>query len=122
MPIASKKPHPEVPSPPAAELARCPAPTPATVGRRLWIRGDLTLGSGSRIRRTGTVYGLSEASAARGPRDRSGRRLRPVADRPARRRHRLAPAMIREGRLEALDRPSKMALRRGHVFAKRRLP
>ncbi len=30
--------------------------------------------------------------------------------------------MIREGRLEALDRPSKMALHRGHVFAKRRLP
>jgi hypothetical protein len=30
--------------------------------------------------------------------------------------------MISEGRLEALDRPSKMPLHRGHVFAKRRLP
>jgi hypothetical protein len=30
--------------------------------------------------------------------------------------------MIREGRLEALDRLTKMSLRRGHVFAKRRLP
>jgi len=30
--------------------------------------------------------------------------------------------MIRESRLEVLDRLRKMALRRGHVFAKRRLP
>jgi hypothetical protein len=30
--------------------------------------------------------------------------------------------MIREGRLEALDRLRKMSLHRGHVFAKRRLP
>jgi hypothetical protein len=44
MPIASKKPHPEVPSPPAAKLARSPAPTPAAAGRRLWIRGRSDIG------------------------------------------------------------------------------
>jgi hypothetical protein len=44
MPIASKKPHPQVPSPPAPELARRPAPTPATAGRRLWIRGRSDMG------------------------------------------------------------------------------
>jgi hypothetical protein len=30
--------------------------------------------------------------------------------------------MIRQGRLEAVDRLRKMVLCRGHVFAKRRLP
>ena len=44
MPIASKKPHLQVRPRPSAELARRPVPTPATEGRRLWIRGRSDIG------------------------------------------------------------------------------
>jgi hypothetical protein len=113
---------PKVPSPPAGELARCPAPTPATVGRRLWIRGRPDIGLW--VAHTARADGLW---ALRGfGRSRPLRSIGPPASPDCR-----SPGSAtqwaracddREGRLKALDRPSKMALRRGHVFAKRRLP
>jgi hypothetical protein len=124
MPIASKKPHPQVPSPPAAELARRPASTPATAGRRLWIRGRSDMGLW--VAHTAHADGLW---ALRGfDRARPLRSIWPPASPDCRspgsatQWARACHAMIREGRVEALDRLRKMALRRGHVFAKRRLP
>ena len=119
MPIASKKPQPQVPSSPAAELARRPAPTPTT-GRRLWIKGRSDIGFWVAdtahadglwaLRGFGRSRSLLAAGFARLQIARLGDAMGALH------------AMIREGRLEALDRLRKMSLRRGHVFAKRRLP
>jgi hypothetical protein len=108
VPIASKKPHPQVSVP--ARRGTC-APSSSDASRvvhtahadGLWaLRG----------------FGRSQPLRSIWPPASPDRRSPGSATQWAR----ACPAMIREGRLEALDRLRKMSLHRGHVFAKRRLP